>query len=66
MGIIMGTALDETHDRVAGFELGAGDYVCKPFDLDELAARIRTVLRRQPGEARPAAEATITFAGWHF
>ena len=51
MGIIMVTALGETHDRVAGLELGADDYVCKPFDLDELAARIRAVLRRQPGEA---------------
>ena len=65
MGIIMVTALAETGDRVAGLDLGADDYVCKPFDLDELDARIRAVLRRQPGEAG-AAESTLAFGGWRF
>jgi DNA-binding response OmpR family regulator len=44
--IIMVTAKGQPHDRVAGLDLGADDYITKPFDLDELAARIRAVLRR--------------------
>jgi DNA-binding response OmpR family regulator len=51
--IVMLTARDEEPDRVVGLELGADDYVTKPFSLRELAARIRAVLRRtegQPGE----------------
>ena len=44
--IILLTARDTERDRVGGLELGADDYVVKPFSLDELAARIRAVLRR--------------------
>ncbi len=44
--IVMLTARVEEHDRVAGFDLGADDYVAKPFSPRELAARIRAVLRR--------------------
>ena len=44
--IIMLTAKDETFDKVLGLELGADDYVAKPFDLKELVARIKAVLRR--------------------
>ncbi|HEY0104218.1 MAG TPA: response regulator [Brevundimonas sp.] len=44
--VILVTARTETRDRIAGLELGADDYVCKPFDAGELAARMRTVLRR--------------------
>jgi len=44
--IIMLTAKGQPHDRVDGLDLGADDYVTKPFDLSELAARIRAVLRR--------------------
>ena len=44
--IIMLTARDEEFDRVLGLELGADDYVTKPFSLRELSARIRAVLRR--------------------
>ena len=47
--IIMLTALSEEADRVAGLELGADDYVTKPFSLRELAARVRAVLRRAEG-----------------
>jgi len=48
--IIMLTARDEEVDRVVGLELGADDYVVKPFSVRELLARIKTVLRRaQPG-----------------
>jgi two-component system copper resistance phosphate regulon response regulator CusR len=42
------TARDSTQDRVAGLELGADDYLVKPFAFSELLARIRTVLRRSP------------------
>ena len=51
--IIMVTAMGEVVDRVVGLELGADDYITKPFDLRELRARIRTVLRRAtPAKAR--------------
>jgi DNA-binding response OmpR family regulator len=46
MPIIMLTARDQKVDKVRGFEAGADDYVTKPFDFDELQARIRAVLRR--------------------
>ena len=45
--ILMLTAKDEVHDRVAGLETGADDYLTKPFSFDELVARIHAVLRRQ-------------------
>jgi two-component system phosphate regulon response regulator OmpR len=54
--IIMLTAMGEVIDRVVGLELGADDYVTKPFDLRELRARIRTVLRRA-ATAKPDAHA---------
>ena len=46
LGIIMVTAKDETSDRVLGLDLGADDYLVKPFDFDELLSRMRAVLRR--------------------
>ena len=52
--IVMLTAMGEVVDRVVGLELGADDYITKPFDLRELRARIRTVLRRT-GPSTPAA-----------
>ncbi len=45
--VIMVTARDQTVDKVKGLELGADDYVTKPFDLEELKARINAVLRRR-------------------
>ena len=52
--IIMLTAKDETFDKVLGLELGADDYVVKPFDSKEVVARIKAVLRRcTPAEAQP-------------
>jgi two-component system response regulator MprA len=56
--ILMLTARTETSDRVAGLDAGADDYLPKPFDLDELLARIRALLRR----SRPA-DATLDAAG---
>ena len=49
--IIMLTAKGETYDKVLGLELGADDYISKPFRLRELMARIKTVLRRSKGAA---------------
>jgi len=48
--IVMLTARSDLHDVVVGLELGADDYVTKPFELPELVARIRAVLRRSSGE----------------
>ena len=50
MPILMLTARDEAIDKVLGLELGADDYVVKPYDLRELIARIRAILRRAYGE----------------
>lgn len=47
--ILMLTALDGIRDRVAGLDQGADDYLTKPFDLDELLARMRALLRRRQG-----------------
>ena len=47
VNIIMLTALSDVDDRVKGFDLGANDYVLKPFHFEELKARIRSLLRRQ-------------------
>src|SRR4051794_38178191 len=55
--IIMLTARGDETDRVVGLELGADDYVVKPFSARELVARIRAVLRRVPDEAALAAPA---------
>ncbi|MCC0830426.1 response regulator transcription factor [Staphylococcus capitis] len=46
--IIIITAKGETYDKVAGLDYGADDYIVKPFDIEELLARIRAILRRQP------------------
>lgn len=54
--IIIITARDEVHSRVAGLDAGADDYVVKPFDLEELAARMRSVLRRRAGRGDPVIE----------
>jgi DNA-binding response OmpR family regulator len=51
--VIILTARDEVRDRIAGLDAGADDYVVKPFDLDELNARIRSVLRRAAGRGDP-------------
>ena len=53
--IIMLTAKGETFDKVLGLELGADDYVTKPFDSKEVMARIKAVLRRSKGEGDNAA-----------
>lgn len=63
--IIMLTARGETTDRVVGLELGADDYIVKPFDPRELVARIHTVLRRTSDkEVKPTLTDEIHFNGW--
>jgi len=53
--ILMLTARGDTHDRVRGLEMGADDYLPKPFDPAELVARIRAILRRSSPQTAPAA-----------
>jgi DNA-binding response OmpR family regulator len=58
--VILLTALKEEVDRIIGLEIGADDYMCKPFNPRELAARIRAVLRRQP-ESVVAGSTPLTY-----
>ena len=51
--VLVITARDSVADRVAGLDVGADDYLVKPFDLDELLARARAVIRRRAGRASP-------------
>lgn len=61
--ILMLTARTETPDRVAGLDAGADDYLPKPFELDELLARLRALLRRaRPDETEADAAGTLTVA----
>ena len=68
--VIMVSARQSETDRVLGLELGADDYIAKPFGSHELLARVRAVLRRTRGEAGAAPDAlaarreTLNFAGW--
>ena len=52
--VLIATARDAIADRVAGLDAGADDYIIKPYDLDELLARIRALVRRASGRAEPA------------
>jgi len=54
--VLIITARDAVSDRVQGLDAGADDYLVKPFDLDELAARIRALLRRKSGRPEPRME----------
>ena len=57
--ILMLTARTETQDRVAGLDAGADDYLPKPFDLDELLARLRALLRRAKPDDRPGSDNAV-------
>lgn len=65
--VIMLTAMGELSDRVVGLEMGADDYLSKPFDARELLARVRAVLRRA-GQGQPSTglvpRPLMKFAGW--
>ena len=54
--VLIITARDAVSDRIRGLDAGADDYLVKPFDLDELAARLRALLRRHSGRATPLIE----------
>ena len=54
--VIIVTARDDLASRVAGLDAGADDYLVKPFELEELTARMRAVIRRHVGRAEPAIE----------
>ncbi len=69
VGIIILTGRGETVDRIIGLEMGADDYLPKPFHLRELLARVKSVLRRASSRAQKekpsGARARARFAGWH-
>jgi len=54
--VVVITARDAVPERIRGLDAGADDYLVKPFDLDELAARVRAVVRRRDGRAEPVLE----------
>jgi two-component system OmpR family response regulator len=54
--VLIATARDAAGDRIAGLDAGADDYVVKPYDTDELLARIRALLRRSAGRGEPVFE----------
>jgi DNA-binding response OmpR family regulator len=69
VGIIILTGKGETVDRIVGLEIGADDYIAKPFDLRELLARIKSVLRRARSRSAnsvriPSAKTRLRFSGW--
>ncbi len=59
--VIMFTAKGEVFDKVLGLELGADDFIVKPFDLKELSARVKAVLRRYNAHAQAADEEVVKF-----
>lgn len=64
--IVMLTALGDDINRIVGIELGADDYITKPFHPRELMARIKALLRRASyGVGQPSAPTAMRFAGWH-
>jgi two-component system OmpR family response regulator len=68
IGIIILTGRGETVDRIIGLEMGADDYLPKPFHLRELLARVKSVLRRvqsRTGQGPQPARSHARFAGWH-
>jgi two-component system, OmpR family, response regulator BaeR len=66
VAIVMVTARVEEIDRLLGLELGADDYICKPFSPREVVARVKAVLRRTHATAAPAPEAALELdePGW--
>lgn len=67
--IVIVSALDDAADRILALEMGADDYVTKPFIPRELVARIKTVLRRVEAHGqshRPEKQRLYRFAGWEF
>ena len=65
VGIILVTGRTDDVDRIVGLEIGADDYITKPFNPRELLARVKTVLRRTTVRA-PSVSETKIFSGWRF
>ena len=65
VGIILVTGRTDDVDRIVGLEIGADDYITKPFNPRELLARVKTVLRRTAARA-PSVSETKEFSGWRF
>lgn len=65
-GILILTGRAHVSDRVMGLEMGADDYMLKPFEPRELVARVRSILRRREGAAAPQSRQVAEFAGWRF
>lgn len=67
-GILILTGRQDVTDRVVGLEMGADDYVSKPFEPRELVARVRSILRRHaaPSRANKTAYTVARFSGWTF
>lgn len=65
-GILILTGRAHVSDRVMGLELGADDYVLKPFEPRELVARVRSILRRRESAASNTPNRIAEFAGWQF
>jgi len=61
--IIMLTARDEDIDKILGLELGADDYLTKPFNPRELVARVKAILRRADGTSKPTGDAAVIRVG---
>jgi DNA-binding response OmpR family regulator len=61
--IIMLTAKGEEIDKIIGLEIGADDYITKPFSIKELTARVRTVLRRSQERGKSSSQETFEFEG---
>jgi two-component system phosphate regulon response regulator OmpR len=65
VGIIMLTGRDDVLDRIVGLEVGADDYIAKPFHLREVLARVKSVLRRrEPRATSGTAREVVRFEGW--
>lgn len=64
VGIILLTSRADRLDRIVGLEMGADDYVVKPFEPREVVARTRNLLRRIKGRAPLRADRRLTFGGW--
>ena len=64
--ILMLSAMGETADRIVGLEMGADDYLAKPFDPRELLARINSIIRRRAAQSSAEQHSVYSFSGWRF
>jgi DNA-binding response OmpR family regulator len=62
--ILIISGRSRTQDKIVGLELGADDYIIKPFEVDEVIARLRVILRRASGDTVKAETRIVRFCGW--